>query len=380
MFGYENELVYPIFISKQTFEDSIDLLLLIKNNKSYYVYIKDFSTFMFHKTKNKNKKLFCKSCLQCFSSKNVLIKHKEDCLSINRMQSVDVEEGIIKFKNYSNQLSVPFKIYADFECNLKDIEIYEGSCTKKYHDHIACSYAFKVVCIDNRFSKPVVVYRSENAAYEFIKAILKEYKYCKKLKKKHFNKNLIMSEEEEHLFQQINSCQICKKIINDDNEKVRDHCHITSKFRGAAHQSCNLSFQLTKRIPVIFHNLKEYDSHLIFSVLHKFNLKINVIPNGLEKYMAFLLNKNLVFIDSMQLMNSSLDKLVKNLSDEDFKYLVEEFGSDNLKILKQKGAYPYEYMNGFEKFNQETLPARKYLLSSTKKGRLIMMVKYHMVT
>ena len=76
MFGYENELVYPIFISKRTFKDSIDLLLLIKNNKSYYVYLKDFNTFMFHKTKNKNNIWLCKSCLQCFSSKNVLVKHK----------------------------------------------------------------------------------------------------------------------------------------------------------------------------------------------------------------------------------------------------------------------------------------------------------------
>ena len=101
MFCYENELVYPIFISKQTFEDSIDLLLLIENNKSNYVYIKNFNTFMFHKTKNRNKKWFCKSCLQCISSQNMLIKHKEDCLSINGIRSVDVEEGIIKFENYS---------------------------------------------------------------------------------------------------------------------------------------------------------------------------------------------------------------------------------------------------------------------------------------
>ena len=180
----------------------------------------------------------------------------------------------------------------------------------------------------------------------------------------------MMSEEEEHLFQQNNSCWICKKLINFHDEKVRDHCHITSKFRGAAHQNCNLNFQLIKKLLVIFHNLKGYDSHLIFSVLHKFNLKINVIPNGLEKYMAFFLNKNLVFIDSMQCMNSSLGKLVKNLSDEDFKYLVEEFGSDNLKILKQKGAHPYEYMNGFERFNEETLPARKYFFSSTKKEKI----------
>ena len=153
-----------------------------------------FDTFMFHKTKNRNKEWFCKSCLQCFSSKNVLINHKEVCLSINGMQSVDVEEGIIKSENYSYQLSVPFKVYADLDCNLKDTEIYEGSCAKKYHDHVPSSYAFKVVCIDNRFSKPIVVYICKNAAYEFIKAFLEEYKYCKKAIKKHFNKNLIMSE------------------------------------------------------------------------------------------------------------------------------------------------------------------------------------------
>ena len=94
-------------------------------------------------------------------------------------------------------------------------------------------------------------------------------------------------------------------------KKFRDYCHITSKFRGAAHWDCNINFQLTKKVPVVFHNLKNYDSHLIFSVLQKFILKINVIPNGLEKYMAFFLNKNLVYIDSMQFMKSSLDKLVK---------------------------------------------------------------------
>ena len=121
---------------------------------------------------------------------------------------------------------------------------------------------------------------------------------------------------------------------------------------------------------MIFHDLKGYDSHLIFCVLHKFNLKINVTPNGLEKYMAFFLNKNLVFIDSMQFMNSSLDKLVKNLVDKDFKYLAEECGAENLKLLKQKGAYPYEYMNSSERFNEEKLPARKYFFSSTKKGKI----------
>ena len=86
--------------------------------------------------------------------------------------------------------------------------------------------------------------------------------------------------------------------------------------------------------------------------------------------MAFFLNKNLVFIDSVQFMNSSLDKLVKNLSDEDFNYLVKEFGSKHLEILKQRRAYPYEYMNGFKRFNEEKLTARTYFFSSTKKGKI----------
>ena len=164
-----------------------------------------------------------------------------------------------------------------------------------------------------------------------------------------------MTEEEEHLFQQSNNFWICKKLIDNDDEKFTDHCHIASKFRGVAHWSCNINFQLTKKNPEIFRNLKGYDSHLIFSELNKFNVKISAIPNGLEKYMAFFLNKNLVLIDSMQFMNFSLDKLVKNLSDEDFKCLVKEFGSENLEIIKQKGAYPYEYLNSFKRFNEEKL-------------------------
>ena len=90
-----------------------------------------------------------------------------------------------------------------------------------------------------------------------------------------------------------------------------------------------------------------------------------------QKNTWYFLNKNLVFIDSKQFINSSLDKLVKNLSEEDFKYLVEEFGSKNLGPLKQKGAYPYQYTNSFERFHEEKLPARKYFYSSTKDGKIV---------
>ena len=103
----------------------------------------------------------------------MLIKHKENCLSINGKQSVKLEKGITEFKNYFKQIPVPFKIY-DFGCNLRGVESYEGSYRKKYQDHIPSSFAYKIVCIDDTFSKGIVVYRGENAAYEFIKTILKE--------------------------------------------------------------------------------------------------------------------------------------------------------------------------------------------------------------
>ena len=96
-----------------------------------------------------------------------------------------------------------------------------------------------------------------------------------------------MSEEEEHLFQKSSSCWICKKLIDNHVEKVRDHCHVTGKFRGAGHRNCIIYFLLTKKVPVIFHNLRGYDSHLIFKELDKFDVKINVISNRLGKYMAF---------------------------------------------------------------------------------------------
>ena len=124
-----------------------------------------------------------------------------------------------------------------------------------------------------------------------LKQLLRIMNIAKKIINKHFNKNLTMTEEEEHLFQQSNCCWICKKLIDNDEEKVRDHCHVTGKFRGAAHWNCNINFQLIKKVPEIFYNLRGYDSHLIFNELDKFDVRISVITNGLEIYMAFFLIK-----------------------------------------------------------------------------------------
>ena len=129
-----------------------------------------------------------------------------------------------------------------------------------------------------------------------------------------------MNEKEKERFQSSNICWICEKLSDDDDEEVGGHCHVIGKFRGEAHWGCNINLQLTKYVPVIFHSLR---GHLILDELNKFNVKIEVIPNRFEKYITYFLNKIFVFIDSMQFMNSSLEKLVKNLSDNDFKYLTE---------------------------------------------------------
>ena len=139
-------------------------------------------------------------------------------------------------------------------------------------------------------------------------------------------------------------------MIDGDN-KVRDHYHITGKYRGASHWSCNINLIISKKVAVIFHNLKGYDSHLIFKELSKYDCKIS----GLEKYISFSVN-DLVFIDSMLFMNSSLDILVKNLSDSDFKYLSEIYSGKKLELVKMKCVYPYEYFKSFKKFKESKLP------------------------
>ena len=97
----------------------------------------------------------------------------------------------------------------------------------------------------------------KNAVFKFIKSILNEYNYCRKIMRKCFCKNLIMSVEENEEFEISNICWICNKLIDDD-DKVRDYCHISGKYRGAAHWSCNINLKMTKKVPVIFHNLKGY--------------------------------------------------------------------------------------------------------------------------
>ena len=174
-------------------------------------------------------------------------------------------------------------------------------------------------------------------------SMIEESKYCSGMMKKHFNKELAMTKKGNEDFGNSTKPWICDNDYIDTDVKVRDHCHVTGKYRGSAHRDCYIKVKLYHKILVIFHNLKNYDSHLIMQELGKFDLKINFTQNGLEKYMSFSMNNMLGFIDSFQFLSSSLDCLVKNLGKVDFKYLSQEFDNTVLDLVWQKGFYPYEY-------------------------------------
>ena len=387
VFGYENKQPYPIYISKEKYDTYMNLLFITENENKHYVLIKDFNKFMFNQTKHKERKHFCMHCLQCFSSERVLSNHKDNCIQVNGVQAVkmpDKSNNILKFNNFQKQQPVPFVIYADFEAIIEKIYGCQSndnkSYTEAYQKHTDCGFGYKVVCCyDDKYSKDVRLFKGEKAVYKFMENMLKEVKYCKNIMKKEFNKPLQMTKKDEKEFQKADECYICNKKYTDEDIKVRDHCHITGKYRGSAHQECNLKLRVNPKeikIPVIFHNLRGYDSHFIMQEIgeivknhtytnnkgEKCEMNINAIPNNMEKYMAFMLGNHLVFLDSFQFMSSSLEKLVSNLPKEALKYTSEVFDGKQLDLMVRKGVYPYDYMDSFDKFN-EKLPSKEDFFS-----------------
>ena len=383
LFGYEEKQPFPIYISKEKYQDHMELLLITEGENKHYVLIKEFNKFMFRQNKHEHKKHFCMYCLQCFSREDVLTKHINNCISINGKQAINMPEkgDKVYFKNHHKQLPVPFVIYADFEAITEKIQgcqpNNEKSYTEAYQKHTDCGYGYKVVCCyDDKYSKPVQIHRGENAIHKFMENMLEEVNWCKSKMKKHFNKPLKMTKEDEKDFQKAIKCHICEQQYTDKDIRVRDHCHITGKFRGSAHQDCNLKLRIKPdniKIPVIFHNLRGYDSHFIMQQIGKIakkhtyknnrgkecHMNINCIPNNMEKYLAFMLGNHLVFLDSLQFMNSSLDNLIKNLPDEAFKYTKQEFKKEQFNLMKQKGIYPYDHMDSFDRFNETKLPVQQ---------------------
>ena len=207
VFGYENKQPYPIYISKEQFDDILNLLLISDNENTHYCLITDFNRFMFRHTKNENKKHFCMHCLQCFSSERVLLNHKKICPEINGKQAVKMPEigSKIDFKNFKKQLQVPFVIYADFEAITEPVHgcqpSNQKSFTEAYQNHTDCGYGYKVVCCyDDKYTKPIQYYRGEKAVYKFMESMLNEVKYCKKFLKTKFNKPLKMTPDDENVF------------------------------------------------------------------------------------------------------------------------------------------------------------------------------------
>ena len=290
------------------------LLLITKDKKKHYVLIKDFNAFMYNQSKHKERKHFCMYCLQCFSSERILANHVNNCLTINGVRAINMPkqgENILKFNNFHKQLPVPFVIYADYEAITKKVQSCKQSeemekdkdrrsYTEAYQTHEDCGYGYKVICCyDDKYSKYTSIYRGENAVYKFMEKMLEEVEHCKAVIKKHFNKPLVMTEVDEQCFKNMDGCHICGEKYTDKDVRVRDHCHITGKFRGSAHQECNLKLRIKPenlKIPVIFHNLRGYDSHFIMQQIgeiankhgytnkkgEKQDLSINAIPNNME--------------------------------------------------------------------------------------------------
>ena len=291
-------------------------------------------------------------------------------------------------------------IYADFEAITEKIQgcqpNNDKSYTEAYQRHTDCGHGYKVVCCyDDKYTKSTQIYRGINAVYGFMEKILEEVKYCKNIMKKHFNKPLRMTKEDGDEFQKADKCYICDKKYTEKDIKVRDHCHITGTYRGSAHQDCNINHFRLKvdelKIPVVFHNLRGYDSHFIMqeigAIVKKNNytdkngnekqMKINAIPNNMEKYMACMLGNHLTFIDSFQFMSSSLEKLVSNLPKELLKYTSKQFKGEKLDLMAQKGVYPYDYMDSFEKFNETKLPTKDDFFSIMNNEHIINMLRLY---
>ena len=190
---------------------------------------------MYDHTLHRGRKNFCRYCLQASSTKEILKSHIKDSFNINDKQRIILTKKgeYVKFRNCGRK----FIICADFESILvpedNGKQNTEESCTNKYQKHIACSYGYKLVCVDDKFSKPFKTYSGKDAIYNFINSLIEESTYCSDLMKKHFNKELVMTNEDNENFKNSTKCWICNNDCIDTDVKVKDHCYITGKYRGS---------------------------------------------------------------------------------------------------------------------------------------------------
>ena len=351
----------------------VNLLRLEKDNNSHYVLIKDFSRLMSMQTnKNKIKLFHCQFCQKGFQKENLLTQHTVKGCMANNIQNVEMpEKDKTFFKNHYKKLKCPYVIYGDFEClTTQTNEGIKGT----YQEHKPSGFMLNVVNSITNECKPYL-YRGEDCMNKFCETmneIREEIMYVMK----HPLPMNDLTEQEQKEHDEAKRCFICNGCFDnkkDGKKKVRDHCHFTGQYRGPAHLKCNLDFCFKDfKIPVFFHNLKNYDAHLIISNLDKLDTEkdeINVIAQNSEKFITFCL-KELEFKDTFSFLSSSLDKLVKltkyeendkrNNWTENFKFSKTSkyiTSDEDLDLLTDKGVYPYDYFTDFTKFNETSLPS-----------------------
>lgn len=376
-----NGEICPYRINRDNKNKTIINLLLIENDegKSHYVSIRNISRLI--NTDGNNKKHICLNCLQCFWNEDNLINHKSycdknECSKIvmpsdtpykTRTGRIKPRNDFIQFKNYDKMLKVPFVFYADFESYLESIECVvnspDKSSTDIFQEHKPASFCLYRVCIDNKYNK---IYKydlnSNDIVVDFLNVLKESTNEATEIMRNVVPMNL--TEEEEKHFQTTSICHICNKeaTFNSDNYKVRDHCHITGKYRGVAHNNCNLQYRYTYKFPCIFHNLKGYDSHHIINSISKIiddSSELGCIPTNKEKYLTFNWD-NIHFIDSIQFMASSLEELAKNLNYDDkvnTRDYFKKFGDNATKLIIEKGIFPYDWFSGKDKMACNKLPS-----------------------
>ena len=389
VFGYE-KVVYPLRISKkneQHCEQVINLLLIANEETNHFCWIKNMSRLISKQKSNHNGKIhFCYRCLNSFYSVKSLDKHTEYCQN-NEEVKIEMPRGRIYFKNHYKKQRVPFVVYADFECFTEKIDTCQPddgkSFTNQYQKHKPSGFSYLIKCsYGNLFSPKLVKYTAESPDDDipqlFIESLEKDIKEIYNRFKK--PKKIVMTWDDKIDYHNATHCHICEEELEDTDDenyrRVRDHCHLTGKFRGAAHSICNLKYRLPKFFPVIFHNLSGYDSHLFIKNLGKSEGKIDCIPCNEEKYISFtkhiLVDKfknkkgeekevirEIRFIDSFKFMAASLDSLVKNLPKESFKNLKEFYEGEHLDLIKRKGVFPYDWFDSFNRLSADHLPPKE---------------------
>ena len=366
----------------------INLLRLDEEHNNHYALIKDYSRLLGGQTNKKtNKQFYCHYCQKGFTKENLLQAHLLKGCMANEVQAIEMpeEKEKMSFQKHYKKLKCPYVIYGDFEClTTLSNEGLKGAYPMQpkgaYQNHKASGFMLNVVNSITGEAKPYL-YRGEDCMDVFCKTLntIREEIFDVMNNPKDME-TLTHEQKGRHLTAK--RCFICNGRFEPNvkaKTKVADHCHFTGKYRGAAHHKCNLDYCFKYfKIPIFFHNLKNYDAHLVISNLDKLNTKkddVSVIAQNSEKFITFCL-KQLEFKDSFSFLSSSLDKLVKLTKYEDnakrndwishFKYSkMSEYVKDDydLDLLTDKGVYPYDYMNEFKKFNETELPDKKEFYS-----------------